>query len=198
MATKKDILEILGLITVAYPNFKMVQSGDVSTADAYLAFLGDLPSDLLKSAVLQTCAESGRAFAPSVGEIRGAAQDILRQVQGIPSALEAWGELMHVPTSEKTTWTSDPVEYTEDGRVIIYEKPYEWSHPLVRKVAIMLGFPRFPDWDSESYERNVFMKAYEIELQSYLKQNSRLPDVTRFIENNTSNSIKQLSEGMKR
>ena len=133
-------------------------------------------------------------FAPPAGQIRGAANDLKRQAQGVPSAIQAWGELLHVPTNEKIKRATDEVD--ESGNTIIEVTPYPWSHPLVRKVAIMMGFPRFPDWDSESYERTAFIKAYEVELQSYLKQEAQLPEVSRFIESNSQ--IKQLAKGMEK
>jgi hypothetical protein len=63
----------------------------------------------------------------------------------------------------------------------------------------MMGFPKFPDWNSESYERTAFLKVYESELQSYLKQENQPPQVTRLIESKqleVGNQIKQLTKGM--
>jgi len=151
----------------------------------------------------RTSTSRDQRFAPSAGEIRAAVGDLKRQAQGVPSALEAWGELLHVPTDEYTSRVTD--EKDEQGRVIIEKHPYQWSHPLVRKVAVMLGFPKFPDWDAESFERNVFLKAYENELQAYLKQDGQPQDVKNYIADQqdpalllAEKKIKQLTEGMTR
>lgn len=194
MATQVEIASIVAMIGAAYPNFAPTKE----TVMVYYDLLKDLPADLLKVATLQCCAESGRKFAPSVGEIRGAVGDVKRQAQGVPSAIEAWGELLHAPKSEQTSEVSE--DRDENGSVIIYVTPYKWSHPLVRKVAVMMGFPRFPDWESESFERTAFLKVYETELQAYLRQDTQLPEVTRFVEGaknkmlNAGNQIGLLAE----
>lgn len=189
MATKKDILEILGLISVAYPNFKMAQTGGVSTADAYLAFLGDLPSDLLKAAVLKTCAEAGRAFAPTVGEIRGAVAALHSKANRIPSTIEAWEETStahYREVSEEKPFYRGGERYTTDPDA------HQWSHPLVKKVALSLGWPEFPG-ENESTDRAHFFKQYDLEVMHYSEREIELPDVQHYIENR---QIKQLAEGM--
>jgi hypothetical protein len=187
------------MLSAAYPNW----NPNAFTVEVYYQDLQDIPADLLEVAArhCRTNAARDQRFAPSAGEIRGAVSDIKRQAQGVPSAIEAWGELMHVPTNEQTRQITD--EKDESGSIIINITPYQWSHPLVRKVAVMMGFPRFPDWNSESYERTAFIKAYEIELQSYLKQDNQLPAVTQYIESKQhalpmDETIKQLTKGMER
>jgi len=189
MADRQDITEILALISVAFPNFKMVQSGDVSTADAYLAFLGDLPADLLKVAVLQCCSESGRAFAPSVGEIRGAAGNIQKQTLGIPPAIDAWNEVCNAPKPY-------PAEYIiyRNGEVIDHPV-YEWSHPLVEKIAKQFGWPNFPNFENESTDRAHFFKQYEIASNNATNENMMLPEIRKYIEFNNP-QLKQLTKGM--
>lgn len=188
MADKKDILEILGLISVAYPNFKMAQSGDVSTADAYMAFLGDIPADVLKLAVLKCCSESGRAFAPSVGEIRGAVGEIQRKAQGIPSTLDAWDEVCR---AEKPY----PKNYVMwRGGVQIEPPVHNWSHPFVEKIARQFGWPDFPKFENEGVDRAHFFKQYESASQNNISEIMELPQVTRYIE--SGGEIKKLADGM--
>lgn len=194
MASEKDIARIVAELSAAYPNW----GASKYTTEIYFQDLKDIDSELLFLAVkhCRTSIFRDQRFAPSAGEIRVAASDLKRQAEGVPSALEAWGELLHVPSTEETKWAEDD----ENGQAVIITKPYQWSHPLVRKVAIMMGFPRFPDWDSESYERAAFLKVYEIELQSYLKNNTQLPEVTLFVETRsaqieTEKRIKQLTQG---
>lgn len=199
MANAKDIGKLIAKLSAAYPNF----TPNEYTYEIYLEDLQDIDSDLLTAAAqhCRTSTNRDQRFAPSAGEIRQAVGDIKRQVQGVPSALDAWGELLHVPVDEYVSRVTD--ELDEQGRVIIEKRPYQWSHPLVRKVAVMLGFPRFPDWESESFERSTFLKAYEAELQSYLKQEGQPEAVKNFIADVrdpafllVEKKVKQLSGGM--
>lgn len=192
MATSKDIARIIAELSAAYPNWK----SNEYTAEIYFQDLKDVDSDLLLLAAryCRTNMSRDQRFAPSAGEIRQTAGEIKRQADGVPSALEAWGELLHAPKTE---------EYKSAGDDNVIEViPYQWSHPLVRKVAVMMGFPEFPDWERESFERTAFLKAYEVELQNYLKQNDQLPEVTRYIESQKDaqlgmpKEIKRLAKGM--
>lgn len=198
MSTQNDVAQIMAMIGAAYPNFTVTQAVGM----VYYDLLKDIPADVLKAATMQCCAEAGRKFAPSVGEIRGAVGEINRQIRGVPSALQAWGELLKAPKEEKIYEETN--ERNDDGAIIINVYPYKWSHPLVREVAVMMGFPRFPDWESESFERTAFLKAYEIELQRYLKQDIQIQDVSRMIEEKRTqeltagSQIKQLTEGMEK
>lgn len=185
MANPQDIAKLTAMLSAAYPNWNLSEY----TNDIYYQDLKDIPSDLLMVAA-QHCRTSlarDQRFAPSAGEIRAAVGDIKRQTEGIPSALEAWGELMKAPVTEETRRVTD--EQDENGSTIIEVTPYKWSHPLVRKVAVMMGFPRFPNWDAESYERTAFMKAYETELGNHLKISEQPPEVAGYIENKSSKRL---------
>lgn len=175
MATIKDIAMITTMLSAAYPNWNVNEF----TNQVYYEDLADIESELLLLAAkhCRTNPMRDQRFAPSAGEIRAAVMDIKRQAQGIPSALEAWGELFHVPTNEQTKW----VENDADGNPTIVTAPYVWSHPLARKVAVAMGFPKFPDWNAESYERTAYIKAYEIELNNWLKQDNQLPEIVDYI-----------------
>jgi hypothetical protein len=201
MAEIKDIFKLTAMLSAAYPNWNVTEF----TNEVYYQDLKDIPTDVLFVAAqhCRTSTARDQRFAPSAGEIRAAAGEIKRQVQGVPSGLEAWGELLHVPTDEQIKSVTD--EKDEEDRVIIEVRTYQWSHPLVRKVAFMMGFPRFPDWESESFERTAFLKAYEIELQNYLKQDNQPQEVKNFIADQkdpallmAEKKIKQLTEGMEK
>lgn len=95
MSTRNDITEIVGYIKVMnFPKFEPILEGPVTTIDAWMDVLGDIPVDALWAAVKSCCAELGRVYAPSVGEIRGAAIDLQMQACGVPSAGEAWAEIV--------------------------------------------------------------------------------------------------------
>lgn len=198
MADINDIAKLTAMLSAAYPNWNLTEF----TNDIYFQDLQDIPSDLLMIGAqhCRTSTSRDQRFAPSAGEIRAAVIDIRRQRQGIPTALEAWGELLHAPKTEETYRVTD--EYNEQGHVIVDVHPYQWSHPLVRKVAVLMGFPRFPDWESESFERAAFLKAYESELHNYLNREAQPEQVRDYIsstsqkELSTGREIKQLAKGM--
>jgi len=156
MATKQDIMKILGVISAAYPNF----SPSEQTVEVYWQILSDIPSDELKAATLNCISESGRKFAPSVGEIRGAVGDLRSLVDKIPSAADAWRE------------ASD-----SNGKGI------PWSHHLVRMAADAAG-----GWYNLSHSENIvadrarFLQFYESYSIRYKNDQNMLPEVKRYIE----------------
>lgn len=192
MSTQNDVLQVVNLIGQAYPNFSPTRE----TVGVYYELLKDLPVDLLKAAALQCCAEAGRKFAPSVGEIRGAAVALQVKAQGIPSILEAWDEVCRAPyrnISESHPFYSGGKIYTSDPN------PHIWSHPLVEKVARLMGWPDFPDPENESVDRAHFFRQYDAELLRYTSNEIELPEVRRYIEDaRTNQPIKQLTKGMEK
>lgn len=183
MASQIEVAQVVAMIGSAYPSFAATKE----TVGVYYELLKDLPADLLKVAALQCCAETGRKFAPSVGELRGTASAIQRKGQGIPTALEAWDEVCNAPKSLQYKEITDEVD--EYGRTIIKVTPYTWRHPLVGRVALMLGFPNFPDKENESVDRAHFFKQYDYELQRYSEDAIELPEVTRYIEARRQNAL---------
>ena len=161
MASQIEVAQIMAVIGSAYPNFTVTKE----TVQVYFDLLNDLPVDLLRAATLKCCGEAGRKFAPSVGEIRGASAELMARAGGVPSTLEAWNEV-----SNKTKPRDPRFPLYRDG-VIIENEPVMWSHLLVEKVAMMLGFPDFPDPENEGVERAHFFKQYEAELQRYSGEN---------------------------
>ena len=198
MSTQIEVAQVVALIGSAYPNF----SATKETVGVYYELLKDLPVQLLKVASLQCCAETGRKFAPGVGEIRGAASAIQRKAQNIPTTLQAWDEVCNAPKSMEFVAVTN--EYNEQGAVIVDRTPFTWSHFLVGRVAEMLGFPAFPSPDNESIDRAHFFKQYENELTRYSNDEIELPEVTRFIESTkrgeltTGQALTRLTKGMEK
>lgn len=178
MANPSDIAKLTAILSAGYPNWNVTEF----TNDVYFEDLKDIPPDLLFMGAkhCRTSTTRDQRFAPSAGEIRIAVSEIRRQIEGIPSALEAWGELLKAPKNEETRKVVDNV---------IEIRPYQWSHPLVRRVAMMMGFPKFPDWEKESFERTAFFKVYEKELENFLRQADQPLDVQNFIETARSKQI---------
>lgn len=156
MSSKQDIIQILGVISAAYPNF----SPSEQTVEVYWQILSDIQTDELKAATLHCISQSGRKFAPSVGEIRGAVGGLRSLVDKIPLPADAWRE------------ASNP-----NG------KDVKWSHPLVKKAALAAG-----GWYNLSHSENVaadrarFLQFYESYVIRHRNDNDMLPDVRNYIE----------------
>jgi hypothetical protein len=168
-------------LQAAFPNYHP----EPAMLEVLLQFLQDLPGELLKVAVLDTCAQSGRAFAPAVGEIRQAALGLSTRLQAIPNEFEAWAEVCRMPgdcleISILLDQAGNPVAGA-NGRVTINKKKLAWSHPLVEKVARLLGWPDFPG-ENLSVDRAHFFQAYRTELERMLEQQGELPAVRQFLE----------------
>lgn len=185
MPSQIEVAQVVAMIGAAYPNFAPTKE----TVSVYYEMLKDLPLDLLRAATMQTCAEAGRKFAPSVGEIRGAVGDLLRQAQHIPSTLDAWDETCRAPIPRDRLYP-----LYRDGE-IVKEDEYQWSHPLVKRVARQLGWPRFPDPQNLGVDRAHFFKMYEAELNSTTTHAIQLPEVLALVSNT---NIKQLTARMEK
>ncbi|MFA6213467.1 MAG: replicative helicase loader/inhibitor [Candidatus Obscuribacterales bacterium] len=188
MSNQIEVSQVVAMLGAAYPNFLATKE----TVSVYYELLKDLPADLLKAASLKCCAENGRKFAPSVGEIRGTASEINAMASGVPSTLEAWNEVCNAPRSGEYRRATD--EKTEEGFYIIEVKQFDWSHHLVKKVAELLGWPNFPNPENESTDRAHFFRMYEAEINKAMEYDVQLPEVERYIEDKRqASAIKQLT-----
>lgn len=179
MATKSEITQILAILGATYPRFTLT----TEVIAAYVMFLKDIPADALKAAALR-CAAS-LDFFPSVHELRQAVADNWRKAQRIPSALEAWQEVNNA--RPEVSWVEEV-----DGKFYINKKTYEWSHPMVERVAKLLGWPKDFPGDVPGVDRAHFFKAYDATVGDALEETMRLPEVAAFIENN---SVAKLEPG---
>lgn len=169
MASEGQIAEILTLLAAAYPRYEMSRE----TVRLYIRFLRDLPADLLQAAALEMPARSN--FFPSVYELRQAATDLRREIEGIPAAAEAWGDLLEARDGKRSKIDED-----EDG-FHIRNFEYKWLHPFIPKVAKSLGWPKTFPGDNPSISYSQFVKAYEQAVADYLKAGLRLPEVTKYV-----------------
>lgn len=181
MADKFDIASILAVIAVAYPNFAVTEQ----TTEVYLQILSDIPADELKAAALHCISESGRKFAPSVGELRGAVQELRGFSNNMPSSFEAWQEV---------------------GKQISinggdFGKPV-WSHPVVQKTVEAIGWRNLRMSEDQTADRARFIQCYEQFRERAQKENIMLPEVRGFLESNgarleaPADQIKRLTERM--
>lgn len=182
MASKLDIAEILGVIAVAYPNFAVTEQ----TNQVYWQILADIPTAELKAAALHCISESGRKFAPSVGELRGAVGELRGMSSNLPSSYDAWQEFRRAVVSSNYS--------------------AKWTHPLIGRAADLIGMREYgrSDVDDQPSWRARFIQCYEQLQERAERENLLLPEVRGYIEANGGRSLapvdqmKQLTDRMRK
>lgn len=175
MADNQTISIVLKTISAAYPRFVV----DQDTVRVWASFLTDLDNDLLMATVTRFISSASHAFAPSIPEIRSAATEIRREVAGIPSAWEAWEEVLNAPMPRPR---GAAYQIWRDGQPVENDD-YVWKNDVVGLVARRLGFPDgFPSHDNPIADRAHFVKAYEAEVNMRLRAETQMPLVTQYIE----------------
>ena len=193
MAKYETVAKLMTAMSANYVNYKLTKEAIAFNTK----ILSDIPDDILEAATIDICSRPG-AFFPSVGDWRQKALDIKFNKAGIPSAYEAWEELRSM--IGKTQITQELTgEQDERGRWYTRDIPgKQWLNKIAERVALMLGWPRFPDEENMSYERHVFIEAYEDACKRIDYDARTLPEVKQITQGNTESAIKQLSEGMQK
>lgn len=183
MATPNDIQQIINMLMAAFPNFKPNEM----TPEVYWQTLQDIPTSELKAAVLHCVTESGRAFAPSVGEIRGAVSVIRQASANVPGPYAAWREVCRA--------------IVEIGS---YGSPV-FSSPLIERTVENIGWRNLCLSENQVADRARFVQAYEQLLSRAVAEDMMLPEVRGYIEarggvllDAPATQIKQLAERLSR
>jgi hypothetical protein len=182
MATKATIANIIAAMKASFPNFNPdtgTPEKPGMTPQMYMLGLGDLPDELVTAAAHSKMFESGRAFAPAPGEIRGEAFRLQAQAAGIPASWQAYEEVINKPTIGER---DGEITMLPNGTFGYPRKPIEWSHPLVERVAYLMGWPRSFPSSEPGIDRAHFIKAYESEQGRYLSDAAQLPHVAEYVE----------------
>lgn len=161
MANLEDIAEILAVISIAYPNFIVTEK----TNEVYWQILSDIPTDELKAACLHCISESGRKFAPSVGEIRGAVGELRSMSANMPSSFQAWQEVQK--------------QISDNGGD--FGKPI-WSCLLVEKTVQAIGWRNLRLSEDQTADRARFIQCYEQFQERAQKEDLLIPEVRGYIE----------------
>ena len=138
MASSETVTRMFGLLTANWPTY----AWNEATVAVYEECLSDLPDEVLEAATL-SCIGSA-TFFPKIGELRGAAFDIVLTNEGLPSVLEAWQDVKR------------NVKASVSHR--------SWSHPFVEQAINMLGGLKefgFSEVEMEASWRAQFIRAYE-------------------------------------
>lgn len=162
MCEPRDIQQIINVLMTAFPNFKP----SVQTPEIYYRLLQDISSDELKAAVLHCVSEPGRAFAPSIGEIRGAVGDLRKHVANVPTSYEAWQEVLR--------------QISDVGS---YGSP-QFSNPLIDSTVRALGWRNLCLSENQTADRARFVQCYEQLLSRAERDDLMLPEVKGYIEAN--------------
>ena len=199
MASKQTIEH--GLITLQTVFDKRIPE---ERRAAYISLLADLPDELLRAAI-QHCAAT-QTFFPTPGEIREAAANLGKLSYNVPSADEAWSELVndaHAPRKHKVYCAEyarmfehvhdDPDNYLRAvadlglhegscGECQMLTTEYQFSHPLIGEVAKRLGWPERFWSDNIGVDRGRFIKTYEDTIRRMTDQSKLLPAVRQYVD----------------
>jgi hypothetical protein len=140
---KEKIIELIKTQIQLYPNTTEM---DGKALAYYASAISDIEDQYLVMA-FRMHLETNKWF-PSVSEIRAAAAELAGRRSGIPIPFEAWREVM----DNAKQWV------TGNHRSV---DQHEWSHPLVKEAARLMG------WEDICYSTNIestrarFLQAYE-------------------------------------
>ena len=177
MANRKDIANIIAYMKLSFPNYAPDVSSPLNTVDVLMDLLGDLSTNTLQTAVKSCCAEPGRAFAPSAGEIRGMAVNLNLKASCARQAGEAWGAIIdsfhHIHPSAETQAILD--------------------NPLVRQaIHAMGGLDHIGYSEDIMVERAHWLKIYPQYLARATEDAALLPEAVQYIQ-----AQRQISAGIK-
>lgn len=178
MATVQDIAGVVALINATgYAGFEPTEW----TLEVYRVTLQDLERDWLMGATLEAIAEPGRKFAPTPGDIRLCAWNILRRRQGLPDAFQAWEEVRRA--------------FRSHGK----DKFPEFSSLLIVEAVRSLGWRSMCESENEVSERARFLECYKEVQQRAVENEMRLPAVKALIGGDSSqvNALLQSLAGSK-
>jgi hypothetical protein len=168
---------------MAFPNYKPDVSSPLNSVDVMFDLLGDIPTDTLQLAVRSACSEPGRAFAPSAGEIRGKVSELRLKISGVPTAGEAWGEIIgsfeRMPGGNMAGGGHTPI----------------LDHPLVQKaLACMGGYSAIGAdfFENQMANRAHFIRFYNELLENCKTEAAELPQLTEYVQ-----FQKQIGDGIR-
>jgi len=187
---QKYIGKLMTAMSQGYPSYKLTEEGIIW----YASILEDIPdNEAIAAAAKLICSFDGQ-FMPSPGAWRQRAFDIMLSKKSLPSAFDAWEEVIrmgHTPDKRLEEVPGDP----EHFYIVANDK--SWKHPLIEAVAKRCGWPNFPDPESLSYDRDTFMKAYNDHVKREDEQ-ARTPLAVQAVEQKylaPSAQIRALAEG---
>lgn len=219
MATKSDVLNLL-LEIQHLPKSPITQENTEQIVDMYTADLQDIPADVLAAAGVHY-RTSPNPFFPSTGQLREKATELLLLAMNIPSASEAWNQVMTAVRFVDSVWCADGASLYSaiDGKqgreywdaLFAYKQHSEtcekcerggfrevYSHPIVERIVRSMGGRDRILTDNLTADRSQFIKAYA-EIAAREVTRATLPDTVRqTVASIASEKIQMLADGMTR
>ena len=156
MADKDSVMRVIRLLMENWPREEMSEA----RAGLYCRLLTDIPSDILEAACLQCIATS--KFFPTVAELRDAALAMTPEMDGLPTAGEAWGEVLReIWRTGTDQWHGPPV----------------FSHALIERTMKAMGWRNICLSEDGMADRAHFMRIYDALRQRHSAQARTLPEV---------------------
>lgn len=153
---EEEVVRVLAFLASLYPRFELTKP----TIRAYVQILEDIPAETLRAAAKELGSTS--TFFPAAAELRQAAFNLMEQAQGIPSAYEAWEQVL--------------------GQ---FQGRRQELHPLALKAINQIGgLTRFgqSQVDQEASWRARFVSAYEALVDRERTRARRLPSVAETVK----------------
>ena len=218
MSSKQDIVDLIALFRAAFPNYHP----EADSLQTLYSLLQDVPGEVLLIAARACTTEPNRAFAPSIGELRGKIVELAKRAAGIPSAWEAWEMIYNnrpgqyyynceigAAIKERANHPKDSQDYwqaMQDHETHLAEcQECGWQvhgvkiPEIVITIAKRLGWPdSFPGANMIETDRAHFIRAYDDAINKAPSQAAEPAEIKAYIGSNTSQAIKLLAEGMKR
>lgn len=221
---KTEILEIINLVK-RLPNspFSGKSGDELNTVigemtTIFSAVLEDLPVDMVRAATVQYLSE-GTPFFPMPGTIRDRAMELQMLALGVPSAAEAWSQVVKARRYEEREYCEVGyamreaynstngmlVQYIRHeagcpicGKVGGYVERYD--HPAVKEAVELLGGRDVILTDNPVADRARFIEAYREVIARERMKMAMTPKVSEFVQTvkpgqlQSGNSVKQLAE----
>jgi hypothetical protein len=169
----KEFVGVMAFLSAAYPRYQLTDE----TLEAYRAIVGDLSVDLLRAAALQIASRDSPWF-PSAGELRSAAFRLLEREAGVPSAGEAWGEVVRLIGT--------------DGHIRVPE----FSNPLIKMAVDGVGGWRELCFSENSVaDRARFLQVYEVLAKREREAAVQLPAVAEAVKALAAGESRMLEVG---
>jgi len=203
MATHFEITEVVNLIK-RLPNSPITDKiGLDETVRLFLAVLGDLPAETIKTATIQYLSE-GNPFFPTPGAIRDKAMELQMLALGIPTPAEAWGMVLTARQYVEPVFCAEGWRSRSTGdkaneeywKVVKESRKHDdectscrpggfqeiYGHNAVAETVRLLGGRDIILTDNPVADRARFIEAYrEVVARERMKM-AMTPRVSQFIE----------------
>lgn len=188
MATLSEVIKLMGVLSLAYPNYAPKQGA----SKVYHMVLEDIPYDALEAGA-KACVAKQSAFFPSAGEWRNEAMNVMVNKLHIPSAFEAWENVQSEMRRchDYYRWLGNP-----------YAKMPEFAHPLIKRAVDIMGYVQLYESENQVADRAHFFRVYDSLLDRSIEEQKQLPAVRVVAEQyanrqlEAGNAMKQLAERM--